>query len=220
MTSSTTTHGTLQVFDATTGELVQVVSAERLLFAAGIHDPLTADTVDLAQFDENARELKRIADEARGITNDEIVRRLDRDGKWTLRTGSYEIRSASPEAGTTAYDTEKLQAALTSLVLDDVISIEGSEAALEPVAQTTLVSYQLLEQILDGLRGSLVEPDEGDVKEAVASLLRDRPDPAFRQKPAGIKALLKIPDAHDAIAACRIAVEPPQRKATVRRVAR
>lgn len=220
MTSSTTTHGTLQVFDSATGELVQMVSAERLLAAAGVHDPLTADTVDLAQFDENARELKRIADEARGITSNELVRRLDRDGKWTLRTGSYEIRSASPEAGTTAYDTEKLRAALTSLVLNDVISVEGSEAALEPLTQIAPVSYQLLEQIRDGLLGNLDEPDERDVKEAVASLLRDRPGPAFRQKPAGIKALLKVPAARDAIAECRIAVEPPQRKATVKRVVR
>lgn len=44
------------------------------------------------------------------------------------------------------------------------------------------------------------------------------PEPYRKQKAAGIKALLKVPAARDAVEACRVEVEPPRRTAKVKRV--
>jgi hypothetical protein len=62
----------------------------------------------------------------RGSSRDELVRRMDRVGKWTLHEGDLTIKSSSPAAGTERYDDERLANALTALVEEDVIDAEAA----------------------------------------------------------------------------------------------
>jgi hypothetical protein len=159
------------------GEIVRVITASDFLRAAGILDPEVAEPGDLAEFMVDADHFASVLREAKTIVSDELVRRLDKSGKWTRHEGEYTIKAASPAAGTEAYDTDRLQAALTELLARDVIDLDAAVAALEEV----------------------------------------RPEPFLRQRQAGIKALLKVPGARDAIMACRVEVEPPKRTVKVTR---
>jgi hypothetical protein len=60
----------------------------------------------------DADHLTSLAKEAKGIVSDELVRRMDRVGKWTLHEGGLTIKSSSPAAGTEKYDDERLADAL------------------------------------------------------------------------------------------------------------
>jgi hypothetical protein len=163
------------------GEVVQALTAENLLHAAGITDPRAADTDQLAVFMLDADHLAGLAKEAKGLVSDELVRRMDRVGKWTLREGGLTIKSSSPAAGTEKYDDERLADALAALVEEDVIDAEAARAAIE-----------------------WVEPPP--------------PEPYWKQKPAGIRALLKLGGkVAEAVLSAAVAVEPPRRSAKVSR---
>lgn len=163
------------------GELIRLVTAEHLLEAAGITDPREAETEQLAEFTDNADHLTAIAREAKGTVSAELVRRLDRRGKWTLREAGFKITAPSPEAGTTRYDDEQLAAAVNRLIEEDLIDADAGLAAIE--------WYQ-----------------------------PPPPEPYWKQKPAGIKALLKLGGAvAKAVEACKVSVDPPKRTAKVKR---
>jgi hypothetical protein len=163
------------------GEIVQALTAENLLHAAGITDPRTATIADLAAFVPDADHLTSLAREAKGIVSDELVRRMDRVGKWTLREGDLTIKSSSPAAGTERYDNERLANALTALVGEDVIDAQAAIAAIERVYPRA-------------------------------------PEPYWKQKPAGIKALLKLsPRVVEAVLSARVEVDPPRRSVEVTR---
>jgi hypothetical protein len=163
------------------GEIVQALTAENLLHAAGITDPRTADTDRLAVFMLDADHLASLAREAKEIVSDELIGRMDKRGKWTIHEGGLTIKSSSPAAGTEKYDDERLADALATLVEDDVIDAEAARAAIE-----------------------WVEPPP--------------PDPYWKQKPAGIKALLKLGGkVAEAVLSAAVAVEPPRRSAKVSR---
>jgi hypothetical protein len=53
----------------------------------------------------------------------------------------------------------------------------------------------------------------------VENLLAGEPEPTYKVKAAGVKALCKLPAAQAAIEACQVPVEPPRRRATVKRAA-
>lgn len=215
---------TLALVDMGTGELVDAVDARALLAAAGIANVGDAHSAQLAAFIDEAEKLRCVASEAKGIAGDELISRMDRDGKWTLRTDGFEVKSASPEAGAVAYDTARLHEALSTLVTVDVISPAGARAALEPVKPMATVSYDLLRRIA-GLLDDFATNDKVDavwwdaVLGEVEDVLLTEPAVTYRQHAAGIKALLKIGHAREAIEACRIAVQPPRRTAKVRRTA-
>lgn len=207
----------LQILDRSTGEIIGAVDASSVLAAAGIVDVRLADMDELAGFIDDVRELKAIAVEASNLASDETIRRLDRNGKWTWRDDRFEVKAASPEAGTTVYDTSMLREALTILVSTDVISAEGAIAALEPIKPTAPVPYGVLRELHEHL------VDEFEVSESllaeVEALLLAEPNVTYKQHPAGIKALLKIPAAKGPIEACRELVDAPRRTAKVRRIA-
>lgn len=163
----------------TNGEVVEARDACALLAARGVGSLANTRTDDLALLIEEVTDLCHIATEARSMVSNELVRRMDHDGRWTLRTPTHEVKAPSPQAGTVAYDLRKLIDALDALVGQDVISKEAAHAAVELVC----------------------------------------PEPFYRQKPAGINALLKLPAAAGAIRACRVPAVPPRRVAKVRRLA-
>lgn len=213
----------LMVINRESGEAIAAVDANALLAAAGIDDLQAAETVELAQFADNTRQLQSVASEARGVVSDELVRRLDRAGSWTWRENGWEVKSASPEAGTTRYHTGLLRDALAQLVADGVISPEGARSAVDIDVATVAVPYELLRRLLRIMGASVVE---GDVTRQewtsafaeIEELLADEPAPSHYQRPAGIRNLSKIPAARAAIEACRLPATPPPRAARVRRV--
>lgn len=204
----------LALIDKGTGEVVGSVDGCRGLFAAaGITDVQSARNDQLAAFMGHADELRRIAAEAKGEAGDELIARMDRNGKWTLRAGGFEVKSASPEAGTVAYDIDRLCRALADLAASGAISYEGQAAAIEVVHPTVAVSYPFLRDVLRALDGS----QDQVVYEEIRRLLLGESEPTRRVKTAGVKALLKVPAARAAIESCQITAEPPRRTARVRR---
>lgn len=123
------------------GEVIRAFTAEDLLAAAGITDPTGdvglalkgAEDSELALFDDGAKHLTSIAREAREMVGAELIRRLDRSGKWTRHVGEFTVSAPSPEAGTLKYDSEKLRAELLLLVAADVIDYAAVDAAVERV---------------------------------------------------------------------------------------
>lgn len=161
------------------GEVVQALTAENLLHAAGITDPATADLEALAVFALDADHLVSLAEEAKGIVSDELIGRMDKRGKWTIHEGGLTIKSSSPAAGTEKYDDERLADALQALVDDDLIDAEAALAAIERVVPPA-------------------------------------PDPYWKQKPAGIKSLLKLGGrVAEAVLSAAVTTTPPRRAAKV-----
>lgn len=203
----------LALVDTGTGELVDTVDARSLLAAAGIAAVQLASNEQLATFMADTDELRRVASEAKGQVGDELIARMDRNGKWTLRAGGFEVKSASPEAGTVVYDIDRLCRALADLAASGAISYEGQAAAIEVVHPTVAVSYPFLHDVLRALDGS----QDQVVYEEIRRLLLGESEPTRKVKTAGVKALLKVPAAREAIESCQITAEPPRRTARVRR---
>jgi hypothetical protein len=202
--------------DPQTGEVARVVDAERLLHAAGIFDVREASFEQIGTFHDNAKELRSIAAEADNLVGQEVIRRLDRGGKWTRREGGYEFNAPSPEAGTVAYDTDALRKALDDLMADDLIDVDASNAALEPTYPTVALNWDDLDVIHAGLYGCLDPGDWRKLAEKVEALRDSLGPPSYKQRPAGIKALLKRGGVvKAAIEACQREVQPPVRKARI-----
>src|SRR5688500_8326408 len=99
----------LTVLHPGTGELVHVLTADHLLQVAGLGDLQKADVNTLASFVDDLAYFSGISRDASSLVNDELLRRLDRRGKWTLREAGFTIKAPSPDAGVTAYDTDRLR---------------------------------------------------------------------------------------------------------------
>jgi len=116
----------VRVLDARTGEIVQ------------IDDLAEADTEELASVAVDVIDAQiAVMKGARGMIEDELVARLDRRRKWTVRFGDvadgvqWEIVASSPKAGATTYDVEDLREGLRRLVADQEIDEDAAAAALQ-----------------------------------------------------------------------------------------
>ncbi len=209
----------LSLIEHGTGEVVQVVDAGTLLRAAGITDPAASEPEELAAFDENAKTLKGIADEARGIVSDELVRRRDLEVGGTLAAGPYKIVVASKAAGSTRYDTNLTVDALGLLVADGLISAKASAEACPDVTPAAAVPWGLLSEIGRALDGELDMDAENLLRVELDALLDRRPDPVYRPVASKLDALCKVGGrVAEALAACKVDVEPPRRVAKITRV--
>jgi hypothetical protein len=203
----------------THGEVVEAVDAHTLLYAAGVPTLHDAPMEQLAEVKEKLSALKSITAEADGILDVEIVHRQDLDCRWTTHAGPYTVKSSSPVAGSISYDEKKLRAVLAELVTDGVISAAGAMGAVETIEPTASVPYGLLRAVLSAFDGQLDQPAERELCDRLEDLLADEPFPTYKVKAAGVKALCKLPAARAAIEACQVPVEPPRRRATVKRAA-
>jgi hypothetical protein len=203
----------------THGEVVEAVDAHTLLYAAGVPTLHDAPMEQLAEVKEKLSALKSITAEADGLLDGEIVHRQDLDCRWTTHVGPYTVKSSSPVAGTVSYDVERLRAVLAELVTDGVISAAGAMGAVETIEPTAAVPYGLLRAVLRALDGEASQFDQEMAAQWVENLLAGEPEPTYKVKAAGVKALCKLPAARAAIEACQVPVEPPRRKATVKRAA-
>jgi len=204
------------------GEVVaDVVTAERLLAVVGITDLSGADALEIAVADETLNDMTSITKEARGELSREVVARMDMDGKWTQRVGEYEMKSSSPTAGTEVYATDLLRATLASLVEDGAISQRAADAACVPTYPKAEVGYGLLRQLAEALDGRVSQPTDFALAHTLELLINEEPPPTYKTNLRGVAALKKV-SAHvaEAIALCRIEVDPPARRASIKRVAR
>lgn len=213
------TENTLPVIVSRAGEPIRVFQAADLFRVAGL-ELAVADKGDIAEFIDGCRYLEDVGKEAREIAGKEMVRRLDRDGKWTWRGGGFEVKTASPEAGTVFYDQDALEAARATLLEEDLISVDAADAALAPQyghAELSAVELLAIAAVLEGSG----EPGERDmVRQLVEAKLRGIPPTTYTQKPGGIKALLKRGGrVAELIKGAERNKEAPERKATVKRVA-
>lgn len=111
------------------GEVVPILTAEDLLKVNGVD--LDGPLSDLAAWTVEAEHARRIIDEARSLVGERIIDHLDRRASWTVREGDLEVKAASPNAGTTAYDPQALYDTLRWLTDEDEITYEAWSAAVD-----------------------------------------------------------------------------------------
>lgn len=166
----------LVVLDRVAGELVSLSTATEIRLAE-LADAITSMRSQLAE-DER-------------LVNLELLDRLDRQGKWTLRVGDpdddvqWELTAPSKTAGTTGYDADKLRGYLVEAIEAGAIDSALARAALR--RSVSIVAY--VDPGAD--LGALVESIEGlaaigdvpvhDVKVSVTEAAAD----------AGVKRLTK-----------------------------
>lgn len=106
-----------------------------------IFDPVTGAEIDLAEApDEQLAELRdliRDAEEeqrlAKQAIDAEVIARMDRAAKWTLRAGGFEMTAPSPALKNEVVDAAALHAALMVFVDDGLLSVEAVDAAVQQV---------------------------------------------------------------------------------------
>lgn len=163
----------------------------------------------LAEAMLNADRLRDQLREAEGVVSGELLRRMDAEAKWTQRVPipgeagrEYEIKGASPTAGTTSYDVETLEAELLPLVEAGTIA----RALFEEVVKRTVVvkidahDTGRLEKFAKSLGAAVQESKkatDGGVKR-LQSLANPEVDAAVekakRFMPSNRKATVKIKD--------------------------
>lgn len=185
----------LEVIDRSTGEVIDVRAAA---------------TEDLARFMVNFAAFQADLADGAAIVEEEIRRRLDRGGKWTIREGDpaagvqYEITAPSPTAGTEGYDPAILEQVLQDLVEDDVISPDAAEAALR---RTVAVTFHI----------PWADEPEDLVRQAEKDdRVKNTPTILCAPVKAGIAALEKLGDhVTDRLARAKVRTTPPKRKVKV-----
>lgn len=162
--------------------------------AVAVVNPLTMEIVpldgtidELAAVIDGYAEFTRLAQEARKLVGEELIRRMDRAGTWTHRAGEFEITAPSPTAGTEVFDPEKVREAVKALLADDLIDPEAGLSACA-IAVTLEVGAD--------------SPRDGTIK------VKKRGLEALRKMGGKVR---------EAIDACAIEKEPPPRTATVKR---
>jgi hypothetical protein len=193
----------LEVLDRTTGVLV---------------DLRAADDETLADLSVRTGELRAELAQTEALISDELVARLDRDLKWTRRTGivhgrvQYEITAPAPTAGTIGYDERAMEAELTTLVEDGVLSEAGAGEALR--RHVTIVARVPFGQDVDHVAKELREAQSVTIAGAECQVVEAT---VTRQVMAnGVKSAAKVPAAKEAIDRATIAKTPPPRRAKIK----
>lgn len=217
--------GELQVFDPILGALARVSDAGALLHSYGVTCLDEADDTLLARVDQDAAVVLKIGAEMRGMIAGQFVTRLDKRGKWTRHVLTdegpcFKVTSPGPTAGTIGYDTDLLVDAVTDGIKRGVIDQEAADSAVEPIRTTPPVTYDLLRRARAGLANELTAAEEELVLINLDRVIDQEPPTRYRQRPAGIAALLKNPGMKAEIKACEIALTPPPRMAKITTVPR
>ena len=202
MTGEIATTGAPVVPDLRTGEPIAVRDATTETLAGYMHE---------------AAERHRMIGEAERIVSDELLERLDRDLQWTQTVGSgaeghqFELRAASPSAGTTEYLSEALAHELDGLVRAGIISEAGAEKACRRRLELTLEvpwKADLPAMIAQLKRAVLIQVAGFDVRVVSA-------EPQVKAVAAGINALRKIAGANQALDRAQITKPTPARRVKV-----
>lgn len=188
------------LYDPTVGEIIR-------LNAAQAPDEQLADV-----YESTIPRLEAQLKAAKEIVSDELVGRLDRNGRWTLRVGDHRdvqwvINAPSPDVGTSFVDAHVLDEVLGELMEEGVISQQAASAALE---RTVTVTFRVDTQAeVDDI------VDRAHQDERVKDV-----EAALKVRAAGVRALEKIPAARERVQSARFPCDPPKRRVRVRRVER
>ncbi len=204
------------------GEVVEAVTAERLLAAFGIPDLAEADTPSLVTARDGLSLLRSIASEADELVNTALVDACDRDMAWgtnaiELADGS-KVSTDPPTAGTERYDDDALDALLGDLLAEGVITAAACDRVRVPHLGTVAVGEEFLQAALDALGGIIGHPEHAALTERTRSLLREIPKTTYKTSLLGVAALRKLsPEIAERVDACKLEPQKPKRKAKVKR---
>lgn len=179
-----------------------------------------AEPGELAEFHQRALDQKATIAAVEGAIEDEMIRRLDRRGKWTVRARpagadhEFEISAPSPTAGTTHYDPAQLEDVLRELIDGDVIDAEAAAAALK---RRVSVEFAVP---LEGNPAAIADAFTGvGITVGGVPLQVVKADGSRTAVAAGIAALEKIGDvAKEAVARARFTTGAGRRKPKVKRI--
>jgi hypothetical protein len=190
-------------------EIVHPVTGEILDLENESVEGLAERVVDLQDYRE------RIGNFDRAL-NDALLERLDADASWTMRVGDptgdrqFEIKAASPSAGTELYPPDALERELRVLVERGIISeLAASKALKRQVIATLTVPLDLdLKDVAKAIDGNTYEYDGRDL-EFVSC------DQRQVSVVSGINALRKSPVIAEALDAAMVVQSPPTRRVKV-----
>jgi hypothetical protein len=196
---------TVLVVHPATAEILDLRAAETITLAAAVAglDDLRADLTDFER-----------------VVERELLARLDRGAKWTLRLGDpagdvqFEVKAPSPDAGTDGYDERLLETELLELVSRRTINEDGAAAALR---RTVTVTVEVpLEHDLEALVDKLRDVDAiAGVPVRASSVTTAR-----KAMAAGIKALRKVEGTGRALDRASVRLPARARRARVKTVHR
>lgn len=180
-----------------------------------IEDVRKADPLDLADVVDAVAEKRDELAEIERVALDELLRRLDRRGKWTLHLGDprdgvvYTVTAPSKTAGTTTVDLGRLRDELRSLLKADEIEPELAQDALKRTV--TITATVGTDADLEALRGTLEAIDAmAGVPVVDVAVSTDE-----KVVQAGVNALRKA-GRGDVVDRCTVEASPPARKAKVK----
>lgn len=106
-----------------------------------LFDPASGEELDLGLVSDatlaNLRDMIRDAEEEQRLAKHkidaEVLSRMDRQARWTLRVEGYELTAPSPAPKTEYPDAAALHAALMDFVDSGDLTVEAVDAAVEQV---------------------------------------------------------------------------------------
>jgi hypothetical protein len=153
-----------------------------------------ASTERLAELVTNLQEVRQALGETEQAVSAELVARCDAEASWTLRVGDpkdgrqWEIKTASPTAGTAVYPPDMLETELRALVARGTITADAAAKALRRQVTLTLdIPLDLpLKETAEGLGQITIFHGEDALPIA-------KSDSSMAAVAAGINALRKVP---------------------------
>jgi hypothetical protein len=186
----------LTVLNPTTAELVDLHAADTEVLACMIHE-LADSRAEITAFE--------------GIVEQELLARMDRSAQWTHRVGDFELKAASPTAGTEEYRIDQLETELSQLVADGTVTSAAASVACRRLLTLALEvpwdasPNELAEQVKQAVA---IEVDGHKVRVVSAA-------GSARAAAAGIKALRKVPGVSDVLDRVKVEREAPRRRVRV-----
>ena len=109
---------------------------------------LSAPDEDLAGWLADVREHESLLREAKNLVQRELLRRMDRSAKWTVRVPKFKLTGTSPKPEET-WDGAVLRERLHDLVDDGELTVEAVDAAVE-----TVISFKVRKAGVNALRAA------------------------------------------------------------------
>jgi len=179
-------------------------------------DPRTAETARLAAFVTDLHGIRQELSEAESVVSDELVSRLDRDACWTAHVDDgetrWEIKAASPTAGTTSYPEDLLEVELQGLVDAATISSDAAAKALNRrvVLELSVPWDADPREIARKVKQAL------SIEVAGVTVTVERADAKITPVASAIAALRKVPGTSDALDAAKREQPQGKRRVTVK----
>ena len=188
--------------------------------------PVTGELLDLSsesleQLADRDRELQAHRgrlDEFAEALSDALLAHLDSAAEWTQRVGDptggfqYEIKAASPTAGTEGYLEDVLEEKLQALIAAETVKPSAASKALKRHLLLTLAVPWTAD--LEDLARAVGDP-EAVIEVNGVTVEVVKAEASRRTVAAGINALRKVPGTSEALDAAKVYRPAPPRKARV-----